>query len=65
MWNPKDDYYGLSPIRAASVDIDQHNYAAKHNVNLLMNGARPSGAIVFRPRDEAGMNVHLNHKDNN
>lgn len=59
MWNPTDDYYGLSPIRAASVDIDQHNYAAKHNVNLLMNGARPSGAIVFRPRDEAGMNVHL------
>ncbi len=59
MWNPTDDYYGLSPIRAASVDIDQHNYAAKHNVNLLMNGARPSGAIVFRPRDEAGMNVQL------
>ena len=59
LWNPLDDYYGLSPIRAASVDIDQHNYAAKHNVNLLMNGARPSGAIVFRPKDEAGMNVQL------
>jgi HK97 family phage portal protein len=59
LWNPTDDYYGLSPIRAASVDIDQHNYSAKHNVNLLMNGARPSGAIVFRPRDEAGMNVQL------
>jgi|TARA_R100000081_G_scaffold85033_1_gene53799 HK97 family phage portal protein len=59
LWNPTDDYYGLSPIRAASVDIDQHNYASKHNINLLMNGARPSGAIVFRPRDEAGMNVQL------
>ena len=59
MWNPLDDYYGLSPIRAASADIDQHNFAAKHNVNLLMNGARPSGAIIFRPRDEAGMSVQL------
>jgi HK97 family phage portal protein len=59
LWNPTDDYYGLSPLRAASVDIDQHNYSAKHNVNLLMNGARPSGAIVFRPKDEAGMNVQL------
>ena len=59
LWNPLDDYYGLSPIRAASADIDQHNFAAKHNVNLLMNGARPSGAIVFRPRDEAGMSVQL------
>jgi len=59
LWNPIDDYYGLSPLRAASVDIDQHNYAAKHNVNLLMNGARPSGAIVFRPKDEAGANLQL------
>ena len=38
MWNPLDDYYGLSPIRAASADIDQHNFSAKHNLGLLMNG---------------------------
>ena len=24
-----------------------------------MNGARPSGAIVFKPRDEAGQSVQL------
>ena len=59
LWNPIDDYYGLSPIHSASTDIDQHNYAAKHNVSLLMNGARPSGAIVFKPRDEAGQSVQL------
>ena len=59
LWNPIDDYYGLSPIHSASTDIDQHNFAAKHNVSLLMNGARPSGAIVFRPRDEAGQSVQL------
>ena len=59
LWNPTDDYYGLSPIRASSADIDQHNYSAKHNVNLLMNGARPSGAIVFKPKDEVGQSVAL------
>ena len=59
LWNPVDDYYGLSPIRASSADIDQHNYSAKHNVNLLMNGARPSGAIVFKPKDEVGQSVQL------
>tara|TARA_R100001440_G_scaffold36955_2_gene56154 strand:+ start:16147 stop:18483 length:2337 start_codon:yes stop_codon:yes gene_type:complete len=59
LWNPIDDYYGLSPIHSASTDIDQHNFAAKHNVSLLMNGARPSGAIVFKPKDEAGQSVQL------
>lgn len=51
MWHPLDDYYGLSPLNSAAADIDQHNLAARHNVNLLNNGARPTGAIVFNPRD--------------
>jgi len=59
MFNPLDDYYGMSPIQASSVDIDQHNLANKHNVNLLQNGARPSGAVVFKPKDETGGNVQL------
>jgi len=59
LWNPTDDYYGLSPVTPASTDIDQHNFSAKHNVNLLMNGARPSGAIVFKPKDEVGQSVQL------
>ena len=58
-FNPLDDYYGLSPLYPASLDVDQHNLSAKHNVNLLQNGARPSGAVVFKPRDESGMNVQL------
>ena len=59
MFNPLDDYYGMSPIQASSVDIDQHNLANKHNVNLLQNGARPSGAVIFKPKDETGGNVQL------
>ena len=45
LWNPLDDYYGCSPLAAAAVEVDQHNMASKHNVNLLTNGARPSGAV--------------------
>lgn len=53
-WNPLDDYLGLSPLMAAAVDLDQHNLIAKHNIGLLVNGARPSGAIVFKPKDDMG-----------
>ena len=59
LWNPLDDYLGLSPLMAASIDVDQHNMIAKHNIALLANGARPSGAIVFKPSDEAGMRTML------
>ena len=65
LFNPQDDYYGLSPIQAASVDIDQHNLASKHNVNLLQNGARPSGAVIFKPKDETGAQVQLSDVQRN
>jgi len=59
LWNPLDDYYGLSPLSAAAVEVDQFNMSSKHNVNLLQNGARPSGAVIFKPKDDAGFNVNL------
>ena len=58
-WHPLDDHYGLSPMAAAAVDIDQYNLAGKHNVNLLYNGARPSGAVIFKPQDDSGMPTYL------
>lgn len=48
-FHPLDDWYGLSPIEAAAVSIDQHNDAAKWNAALLQTGGRPSGALVYRP----------------
>jgi HK97 family phage portal protein len=48
-FNPLDDYYGLSPIEAASYSIDQHNQAAIWNQSLLQNGARPSGSLIIKP----------------
>tara|TARA_R100001460_G_scaffold5181_1_gene14534 strand:- start:2388 stop:4415 length:2028 start_codon:yes stop_codon:yes gene_type:complete len=59
LWNPLDDFYGLSPMSAAAIEVDQHNMSGKHNINLLSNGARPSGAVVFKPQDDAGISVNL------
>lgn len=59
LWNPLDDFYGLSPMSAAAIEVDQHNMSGKHNINLLSNGARPSGAVIFKPQDDAGISVNL------
>ncbi len=59
LWNPLDDYKGLSPMSAAAVEVDQFNMSSKHNVNLLQNGARPSGAVIFKPKDDSGFAVNL------
>ena len=59
LYNPLDDFYGLSPLMAAAVDIDNHNAINKHNISLLNNGARPSGAIVFKPANDRGLPIQL------
>ena len=59
LFNPLDDYYGLSPMSAAAIEVDQYNMAGTHNINLLSNGARPSGAVIFKPQDDAGIAVNL------
>ncbi|MBY0293175.1 MAG: phage portal protein [Alphaproteobacteria bacterium] len=48
-FNPLHDWYGMSPIEAAAHAIDQHNAVASHNLALLQNGGRPSGALQFCP----------------
>ena len=47
LFNPLDDYYGLSPLEAAATAVDTHNAAARWNKALLDNAARPSGALVY------------------
>jgi len=54
MFNPLDDWYGMSPIEAAGWSIDQHNESSKWNKSLLQNGARPSGAMVYKPSGVIG-----------
>jgi HK97 family phage portal protein len=55
LFNPLDDYYGLSPLEAAAVAVDTHNAAARWNKALLDNAARPSGALVYAGPESAVM----------
>lgn len=48
LFHPLHDWRGLSPIEVAGQAIDQHNIVAGHNLSLLRNGGRPSGALMMR-----------------
>lgn len=48
-FHPLNDWYGLSRTEPSLYGIDRHNEASKHNKALLQNGARPSGALIFKP----------------
>lgn len=45
-FHPLNDYYGMSAIEAAARGVDAFNTGMSHNVALMQNGARPSGAWV-------------------
>jgi len=47
-FNPTDLWRGLSPIKAAALAVSQHNEASVHNLSLLKNQARPSGALMVK-----------------
>ncbi len=51
LFHPMNDWYGLSPMEAAAKSIDQHNAVGGHNLALLSNGGRPSGALLIRPNE--------------
>ena len=53
LFNPLNDHYGMSPAEAASAAIDIHNASADWGKALLDNGARPSGALVYKGTDAA------------
>ena len=42
LFNPLNDWYGISPLQVASQAIDQYNEMSKHNLAILQNGGRPS-----------------------
>jgi HK97 family phage portal protein len=51
LFHPLDDHLGFPPLAAAQVALDLHNAAATWNKALLDNSARPSGALVYQPRE--------------
>lgn len=46
-FHPTDDWYGLSRVEPGARATDRNNAAAAHNMALLQNGARPSGALIY------------------
>lgn len=47
LFNPANDFYGLSPIEATAYAVDQSNQGMAWLQALLQNSARPSGALVM------------------
>jgi len=44
LFNPLDEWYGLSPLQAVAADVDIQNYGNKWNIALMKNSAMPKGA---------------------
>ena len=51
LFHPLDDHLGFPPLAAAQTALDLHNAAASWNKALLDNSARPSGALVYQPKE--------------
>jgi HK97 family phage portal protein len=51
--HPLDDHLGLGCLGAAAGAVAIHNAATRWNKALLDNAARPSGALVYDPKDGA------------
>ena len=51
LFHPLDEHYGFPPLEAALMALDTHNAAGRWNKALLDNSARPSGALVYAPKE--------------
>lgn len=50
-FNPANDWYGMSPLEAALLSVDQFNAGARWNLALMQNSATPSGVLQMRVTD--------------
>jgi HK97 family phage portal protein len=48
LFNPLDDWYGMSPMMVAEHSISLQNTVLHHNLSLLKNDGRPSGALLVK-----------------
>jgi HK97 family phage portal protein len=47
-FHPTNDFYGMSAIEAAASGIDIYNHSLEWNNAFFANGARPSGALMWK-----------------
>ncbi len=57
LFHPLDDHLGFPPLGAAGAALDLHNAAAAWNKALLDNSARPSGALVYQPKEGGNLSA--------
>ena len=50
-YHPTDDWRGMPNVDPAAFAIDMHTGALKWNNALLNNGAQPSGALIYAPKE--------------
>jgi HK97 family phage portal protein len=63
MFHPLNDWHGMSPLEAAACALDQHNAVSAHNLHLLQNGGRPSGALKINSRQANSSSLTLEQRD--
>ncbi|MCB1447338.1 MAG: phage portal protein [Rhizobiaceae bacterium] len=51
LFHPLDDHLGFAPLAAAGAALDLSNSASRWNRALIDNSARPSGALVYQPKE--------------
>ncbi|MDX2277727.1 MAG: phage portal protein [Hyphomonadaceae bacterium] len=50
-WHPTDHWRGMAIMEPAAGAADEHTDAVAYNKALLRNSARPSGALVYQPKE--------------
>lgn len=50
-FNPIDDWYGIAPLQAAMLSLDQNVSGQEWNLALLRNSATPSGVLQVKVTD--------------
>lgn len=58
-FNPTDAWRGLSCLRSAAHQIDQHTWAAEWNKHALQNHGSPAGAFVYGDGGDGGFPATL------
>ncbi|WCJ63233.1 phage portal protein [Agrobacterium tumefaciens] len=57
LFHPLDDRVGFAPLASAGAALDLHNAASHWNKRLLDNSARPSGALVYQPKEGGNLST--------
>lgn len=50
-FHPTDQWYGMSPLEAAMMSVDQNNAGQRWNLAMLQNSATPSGVLQMKQTD--------------